>query len=126
MEDHDVPRVHALWERYMKRFGMVPVMDQDDIRHHLLSGCGEGPVKKGRREGQVVWSYVVEVSSTFSYNIDQTWLIWNKSQGPCDIRDHGLRFLLYSPLSNSAGRHKVQHARRRLFVLLRQRRGFQT
>jgi glycylpeptide N-tetradecanoyltransferase len=79
MEEHDVPKVHALWERYMKRFGMVPVMDQDDIRHHLLSGRGEGPVKKGRREGQVVWSYVVEVSLTFSYNIDQTWLIWNRT-----------------------------------------------
>jgi len=62
MEENDIPKVQVLWERYMQRFGMVPVMDQEDIRHHLLSGRGEGPIKNGRRKGQVIWSYVFEVS----------------------------------------------------------------
>jgi len=60
MEDHDVPQVTKLWERYMARFGMAAVMNETEIRHYLLSGHGEGPIKKGRRQGQVVWSYVVE------------------------------------------------------------------
>lgn len=60
MEDRDVPAVTRLWERYMKRFDMVPVMKEEDIRHHLLSGRGEGPITNGRREGQVVWSFVYE------------------------------------------------------------------
>jgi Myristoyl-CoA:protein N-myristoyltransferase, C-terminal domain len=60
MEDYDVPQVTKLWERYMARFGMATVMNEDEIRHYLLSGHGEGPIRKGRREGQVVWSYVVE------------------------------------------------------------------
>lgn len=60
MEDRDVPKVQGLWHRYMQRFGIVPVMSEDDIRHQLLSGRGEGPIKKGRRDGQVVWSYVFE------------------------------------------------------------------
>ncbi|PVF98877.1 N-myristoyl transferase [Serendipita vermifera] len=64
MEDRDVPQVCALWERFMKRFGMVPVMNEDEIRHYLLSGRGEGPSRKCRREGQVVWSYVFEDSNT--------------------------------------------------------------
>lgn len=77
MEEHDVPKVTALWERYMQRFGMVPTMTQDDIRHQFLSGRGEGPVKKGRREGQVVWSYIFEVSPIVPHNSRGTWLIWN-------------------------------------------------
>jgi len=64
MEDHDVPQVTKLWERYMARFGMAAVMNETEIRHYLLSGHGEGPIKKGRRQGQVVWSYVVEDPTT--------------------------------------------------------------
>jgi glycylpeptide N-tetradecanoyltransferase len=112
MEDHDVPKVHALWERYMKRFGMVPVMDQDDIRHHLLSGRGEGPVKKGRREGQVIWSYVVEVSSTFSYNIDQTWLIWNNRKDPVtlEITDYVSFYTLPSAILQAGTKYSTLDA----------------
>lgn len=63
MEDKDVKAVFDLFTRYMQRFDMVPVMTEDEIRHQLLSGIGKGEKDAaGRREGQVVWSYVVEVS----------------------------------------------------------------
>ena len=66
MEERDVPQVADLFSRYMERFGMVPVMNEDEVRHQFLSGLGEGPrggnTWKIKREGQVVWTYVVEVS----------------------------------------------------------------
>ena len=66
MEEKDVPAVTDLYARYMKRFGMAIVMTQDEVRHHFLSGRGEGPSTKDSwknpREDQVVWTYVIEVS----------------------------------------------------------------
>lgn len=66
MEEQDVPAITDLYARYMKRFGMAIVMTQDEVRHHFLSGRGEGPsIKdswKNPREDQVVWTYVIEVS----------------------------------------------------------------
>ena len=65
MDDADVPQVSALFDRYMQRFDMVPVMTEADVRHQFLSGLGEGPRGgeswKTPRDGQVVWTYVVEV-----------------------------------------------------------------
>ena len=65
MTEKDIPQVHALYVRYMKRFSMAPEMSAVELKHHLLSGLGEGepPAEwKGRREKQVVWAYVVEVN----------------------------------------------------------------
>jgi glycylpeptide N-tetradecanoyltransferase len=64
MEEEDVPAVAALYTRYMQRFDMAPAMSVDEVRHQLLSGKGTGEKKKedSRREGQVVWTYVVEVN----------------------------------------------------------------
>jgi len=68
MEDRDVPQVTTLYGRYMDRFGMAHIMNEDEIRHVLLSGRGEGPTTpdswKTPREEQVVWSYVVENPET--------------------------------------------------------------
>jgi glycylpeptide N-tetradecanoyltransferase len=68
MVDADVPAVTDLYKRYMTRFHMVPDMNEDDIRHQLLSGKGvgerDGQGWKGRRKGQVVWTYVVENPET--------------------------------------------------------------
>ncbi|CDO72929.1 hypothetical protein BN946_scf185002.g114 [Trametes cinnabarina] len=68
MEDRDVPQVANLFNRYMQRFQMVPVMSEEEVRHQFLSGLGEGPRGadswKHRREGQVVWTYVVENPKT--------------------------------------------------------------
>jgi glycylpeptide N-tetradecanoyltransferase len=65
MTEADVPAVTDLYERYMKRFGMVPEMTEADVQYQFLSGKGKGDRRpgqwKGRREGQVVWAYVVEV-----------------------------------------------------------------
>ncbi|KIJ41286.1 hypothetical protein M422DRAFT_255796 [Sphaerobolus stellatus SS14] len=64
MEEGDVKQVLSLYTRYMQRFKMVPVMTESDVRHQFLSGMGKGQrppgVWKGRREQQVVWTYVVE------------------------------------------------------------------
>lgn len=62
MEDKDVKAVFDLFTRYMQRFDMVPVMTEEEVRHQFLSGRGKGEKDAaGRREGQVVWTYVVEV-----------------------------------------------------------------
>jgi glycylpeptide N-tetradecanoyltransferase len=63
MEANDVAEVTELFSKYMARFGMAPVMKKEEVEHMLLSGRGRGDVDSvlGRREGQVVWSYVVEV-----------------------------------------------------------------
>lgn len=64
MTESDIEQVADLYDRYMKRFDMVPLMTVEEIRHQFLSGLGRGDMVKGRREGQVVWSYVVEAPST--------------------------------------------------------------
>jgi len=62
MEDRDVPAVTELFRRYMARFDMVPLLEEEDVRHQFLSGHGKGEKEAttGRRQGQVVWTYVVE------------------------------------------------------------------
>lgn len=62
MEEKDIPAVRALWQKFMACFDMAPHVTEEEVQHHLLSGRGEGETKNRRREGQVVWSYVVEVS----------------------------------------------------------------
>ena len=65
MVDEDVKQVGELFARYMDRFHMSPIYNDDEILHQFLSGRGDGPRGpdswKTRREGQVVWTYVVEV-----------------------------------------------------------------
>ena len=70
MEDKDIEQVAVLFAEYMKRFQMVPLMTIEETRHHLLSGRGDGEVVDGRREHQVTWSYVVEVSFTKLRNMN--------------------------------------------------------
>ena len=66
MEERDVVQVTDLYKRYMDRFGMSPLMTAEEVRHNFLSGKGTGEKDaSGRREGQVLWAYVVEVNSTF-------------------------------------------------------------
>lgn len=64
MEEKDVAQVADLFIRYMKRFGMSPLFNLEETKHHFLSGNGKGAIGDGgpgRRSGQVTWSYVVEV-----------------------------------------------------------------
>jgi glycylpeptide N-tetradecanoyltransferase len=72
MEERDVSAVTELYRRYMERFDMVPLLEEEDVRHQFLSGRGTGEreVSTGRRPGQVVWTYVVEVGSfTISFRL---------------------------------------------------------
>jgi glycylpeptide N-tetradecanoyltransferase len=64
MEERDVPAVAELYRRYMGRFDIIPLLDEEDVLHQFLSGRGKGEREAsiGRRRGQVVWTYVVEVS----------------------------------------------------------------
>jgi glycylpeptide N-tetradecanoyltransferase len=65
MREDDVPAVKDLFTQYISRFGMWPVMTAEEIQHQFLSGMGTGETNDmGRREGQVVWTYVVENSQT--------------------------------------------------------------
>ncbi len=78
MEEKDVPAVHGLWQTFMAHFDMVPDVTEEDVRHCLLSGRGEGEMKNWRREGQVVWSFVVEVGLPFD--------IWPRTSTPYFVR----------------------------------------
>lgn len=62
MEDRDISEVKTLYAEYQQRFNVVHLMSTEEIRHVFLSGRGRGEMQNGRREGQVVWSFVVEVS----------------------------------------------------------------
>jgi len=75
MEERDVEAVAELYQRYMGRFDLVPVFTIDELRHQFLSGRGVGELdpSTGRRDRQVVWTYVVEnpethkITDFFSY-----------------------------------------------------------
>jgi glycylpeptide N-tetradecanoyltransferase len=54
MQAKDVPKVQKLLERYLKRYELAPVFNEEEVRHWLL----HDPAKV---QEQVVWSYVVEV-----------------------------------------------------------------
>lgn len=53
MEKKDVPEVHKLVNRYLKRFDIAPVFSEEEIEYWLLD----------KEQGdKVVWCYVVEVT----------------------------------------------------------------
>lgn len=77
MEERDVGQVTDLYKRYMSRFDMSPLMTAEETRHNFLSGKGTGEIgPSGRREGQVLWVYVVEVISTFLCLMERSLSWW--------------------------------------------------
>lgn len=56
MEAKDLDAVKDLLERYLQRFDLTPVWDKAEVEHWLLH-------KKDAPGEQVIWSYVVEVST---------------------------------------------------------------
>jgi len=60
MQAEDINQVDLLWKQYMTRFRLYPRYSLEEFKHNLLSGSGHGELTNGRRQGQVVWSYVVE------------------------------------------------------------------
>lgn len=73
IEEKDVPEVDAMFKKYMARYDMAPLWKIDEVRHQFLSGRGEGERDTkslgGRRKGQVIWTYVVEVSSSDMHSL---------------------------------------------------------
>lgn len=61
MRNDDVKAVTSLLRAYLARFEMAPLFDEDLVRHNFVSGRGTGESVQGRRQGQVTWSYVVQV-----------------------------------------------------------------
>ncbi len=72
MTKADVPQVGALLRKYMARFDIVQTFEKDEeVEHWFLSGRGTGERNPGDgqgREGQVIWTYVVEVSCILSWS----------------------------------------------------------
>ncbi|KAJ9092808.1 hypothetical protein QFC21_006684 [Naganishia friedmannii] len=65
MQETDVRGVCGLLRGFMKRYEMSQVFGgEEEVGHWYLSARGLGEVVRGRREGQVVWSYVVEDPQT--------------------------------------------------------------
>lgn len=118
MEVKDVLQTASLFTRYMRRFGLAPIFDVEEIKHYFLSGKGEGNIGDGgpgRRKGQVTWSFVVEVSyfQVYPHRVSN----WKFPLGPRDTSNY--RFLLL--LLTSFYRHrqpKTSHSRSGLPILL--------
>lgn len=62
MEEKDVDQVGKLMRRYMSRFDLAARFTNEEVKHLLLSGKGKGESKGGKRNKQVTWAFVVEVS----------------------------------------------------------------
>jgi glycylpeptide N-tetradecanoyltransferase len=65
MEKKDLKQVSKLLRCYMARFDVAQNFSNKEVEHMFIAGRGTGEVKNGRRQGQVTWSYVVEVSRIF-------------------------------------------------------------
>ena len=116
MEEKDIPEVTALYASYMKRFGMALQLTEDEVRHQFLSGRGEGPGSwRKPREGQVIWTYVVEVGLKFLGCLLN--IIDATRAEPTNTQDHRLRILLLSPIDNHEPT-KAQRPLRRVSLLL--------
>ena len=100
MEERDVSAVAELYRRFMERFDMVPLLELDDVRHQFLSGRGtrEREASTGRRLGQVVWTYVVEVRSSTLFLVSFRSQPYRSCIEPRNARDHGLLLVLYAAL----------------------------
>ncbi len=129
IEERDVPQVCDLFARYMRRFDMSPVFNEDEIRHQFLSGMGEGrrggETWKHPREGQVVWTYVVEVRPLFPIvthtRLTLTTIVHTTAE-PQDAQDHRLLLVLLAAVYDHQA-PQAQSAERGVPLLLRHRDG---
>ncbi|CCM00482.1 uncharacterized protein FIBRA_02516 [Fibroporia radiculosa] len=68
MEERDIPKVMDLYATYTRRYDMAHAMSREEIKHYFTSGGGQGPRTEDSwkipREGQVVWTYVIENPTT--------------------------------------------------------------
>lgn len=88
MEKKDVPQVGELLQKYLAKFDVTQVFDNDDeVEHWFLSG--KGGVVDGKEVEQVVYAYVVEVSSCLGRS-----LVLSLRVGPYDTCHHRYGLLL--------------------------------
>lgn len=59
LEKRDLKQASRLLRAYSARFDVAPMLSNKDVEHALWDGRGKEV--NGKREGQVTWSYVVEV-----------------------------------------------------------------
>jgi glycylpeptide N-tetradecanoyltransferase len=71
IEKRDLKQASRLLRAYLARFDMAPLMSNKEVEHMLYAGRGKDV--NGKREGQVVWTYVVEVRLFFSLGF--SWLL---------------------------------------------------
>ena len=62
MERKDLKAVGRLLRAFLARMDMAPLLSQKDVEHTLFAGSGKDV--GGKRVGQVVWTYVVEVRNS--------------------------------------------------------------
>ena len=99
MEERDVEQVSDLYKRYMDRFDMAPLMTAEEVRHNFLSGKGAGEISaSGRREGQVLWVYVIEVTSMPFHSVRKVYRVMLRFIGPQDEEYHRFLLVLHSPI----------------------------
>lgn len=60
IEKRDLKQASRLLRAYLARFDCAPMLSNKEVEHALWSGRGRE--EGGKRKGQVVWTYVVEVS----------------------------------------------------------------
>ncbi len=63
MEAKDIDAVLNLLKRFLERSEMAPMFTRDEVDHWLLH-------KKDAPGEQVIWSYVIEVSSTICSSLN--------------------------------------------------------
>jgi hypothetical protein len=66
MTKSDVSQVEVLLRRYLERFDIIQTFGgEGEVEHWFTSGRGTD-IGGGKREKQVVWAYVVEVTHYLS------------------------------------------------------------
>jgi len=65
IEKRDLKQASRLLRAYLARFDCAPMLSNKEVEHALWSGRGRE--EGGKRKGQIVWTYVVEVSSLSSH-----------------------------------------------------------
>ena len=94
-EQRDIQVILRLYTKFMQRYDMAPVMTLEEARHTFLSGKGKGEIVDGRREEQVLWTYVIEVSFCDIASLGVTYPSLPSTKEPSDEEDHGLLLVLH-------------------------------
>jgi glycylpeptide N-tetradecanoyltransferase len=61
IEKRDLKQCSRLLRAYLARFDCAPMLSNKEVEHALWTGRGREEESGGKRKGQVVWTYVVEV-----------------------------------------------------------------